>query len=294
MRWRAASTIARPTCCKTTGDARRRCAATARRTCARSSAAATSSTTRRDMLAKDADRERWNATRFMRGNHSSCDHCHQGVGDKQDAAGNRLEGSQQPGRLLGDGGHVRPLHRPAAALRAAPDAVLHQFVERLQAECRRRRHPRRHRVQPLPLRRARSEDRQSLPGAGHGRDPRIGDAADRATTTCGARTLYRQKCARCHGPQALGTVAHGRVLYPALAGPESFNLRLAHDISRRVNRSCRASSAATCRWGRKAARQPAMPGHRVLHQHPAAARGRQARSAGRRWQQRDDDASCRR
>src|SRR5262245_28148202 len=28
-------------------------------------------------LAGDAGRERWNATRFIRGNHASCDHCHQ-------------------------------------------------------------------------------------------------------------------------------------------------------------------------------------------------------------------------
>ena len=44
-------------------------------------------------LAKDADRERWNATRFIRGSHASCDHCHQSIGDKQDTVGNRLKGS---------------------------------------------------------------------------------------------------------------------------------------------------------------------------------------------------------
>jgi thiosulfate dehydrogenase len=36
--------------------------------------------------------------------------------------------------------------------------------------------------------------------------------------------LYRQKCARCHGPQGLGTALKGRVIYPALAGPDSFSL----------------------------------------------------------------------
>ena len=44
-------------------------------------------------LAVDANRERWSAKRFIRGTHASCDHCHQGVGDKQDANGNRLKGS---------------------------------------------------------------------------------------------------------------------------------------------------------------------------------------------------------
>ena len=44
-------------------------------------------------LAKDRYRERWTANRYIRGSHLSCDHCHQGIGDKQDAAGNRLKGS---------------------------------------------------------------------------------------------------------------------------------------------------------------------------------------------------------
>ena len=43
-------------------------------------------------LAANSDRERWNVKRFIRGSHTSCDHCHQGIGDKQDAAGNRLKG----------------------------------------------------------------------------------------------------------------------------------------------------------------------------------------------------------
>ena len=37
-------------------------------------------------FAKDIARERWSATRFIRGTHVSCDHCHQSIGDKQDAA----------------------------------------------------------------------------------------------------------------------------------------------------------------------------------------------------------------
>ncbi|HUQ76608.1 MAG TPA: c-type cytochrome, partial [Burkholderiales bacterium] len=36
--------------------------------------------------------------------------------------------------------------------------------------------------------------------------------------------LYREKCASCHGPQGFGAAANGRVLYPALAGPNSFTL----------------------------------------------------------------------
>src|SRR5256885_11809872 len=49
----------------------------------------------------------------------------------------------QPRRLVGDGGHVRPLYRPSPTVRAAPDAVLHQLLQRLQAEHCRRSHSRR-------------------------------------------------------------------------------------------------------------------------------------------------------
>ena len=43
-------------------------------------------------LARDPQRERWSATRYIRGRHLNCDHCHQSLGDKQDAAGRRLKG----------------------------------------------------------------------------------------------------------------------------------------------------------------------------------------------------------
>jgi thiosulfate dehydrogenase len=36
--------------------------------------------------------------------------------------------------------------------------------------------------------------------------------------------LYKEKCARCHGPQGLGTEVKGKVIYPAVAGPEAYNL----------------------------------------------------------------------
>ena len=41
-------------------------------------------------LAKSGPRERWHADRFVRGTYTTCAHCHQQAGDKQDAAGNRV------------------------------------------------------------------------------------------------------------------------------------------------------------------------------------------------------------
>ncbi|MCC4119013.1 hypothetical protein LLG90_27090, partial [Aromatoleum toluclasticum] len=44
-------------------------------------------------IAADPARERWNAARYVRGTHTSCDHCHQGIGDKQTADGVPQTGS---------------------------------------------------------------------------------------------------------------------------------------------------------------------------------------------------------
>src|SRR5262245_36837888 len=43
-------------------------------------------------LAEDRYRERWTATRYIRGSHVSSDHCHQGHGDKQHAHSKRSDG----------------------------------------------------------------------------------------------------------------------------------------------------------------------------------------------------------
>jgi thiosulfate dehydrogenase len=36
--------------------------------------------------------------------------------------------------------------------------------------------------------------------------------------------LFRHKCAQCHGPQGLGIKAEGKVLYPAVAGPNAYSV----------------------------------------------------------------------
>lgn len=37
--------------------------------------------------------------------------------------------------------------------------------------------------------------------------------------------LYKQKCLHCHGQQGLGRVADGKLVAPALAGPNSWNMQ---------------------------------------------------------------------
>jgi len=37
--------------------------------------------------------------------------------------------------------------------------------------------------------------------------------------------IYKEKCIRCHGPGAFGTSANGRLVAPALAGPNAWNMQ---------------------------------------------------------------------
>jgi len=82
-------------------------------------------------LAKDGARERWNAEPVSsRSTHSSCDHLPtRAWGDKQDAAVTGRSGRNGLARLVGNWRtcYDRFTGLCCAALRAAPDAVLHQF-----------------------------------------------------------------------------------------------------------------------------------------------------------------------
>jgi thiosulfate dehydrogenase len=174
-------------------------------------------------LARDGARARWNATRYSRSTHASCDHCHQGVGDKQDAAGNRLVGSNglAASWVMADmydrfTGLLLPYEmrqmqcyinssngfKPNAADDLMRDVTAYSRF--LSAA--------------LDLRIGNRYPEQGMDEIPVSATLRRGDDYVRGAY------VYRQKCASCHGPEAFGTVAQGRVLYPALAGPQSFNL----------------------------------------------------------------------
>ncbi len=174
-------------------------------------------------LAKDGAHERWNATRFSRSTHASCDHCHQGVGDKQDAAGNRLVGSNGLGAswVMADmydrfTGLLLPYElrqmqcfinssngfKPNAADDLLRDVTAYSRF--LSAA--------------LDLKIGTHYPEQGMDEITASATQRRGDDYVR-----GAHT-YRKLCASCHGPQALGTVVEGKAVYPALAGPQSFTL----------------------------------------------------------------------
>jgi len=174
-------------------------------------------------LARDGTRERWNATRFSRSTHSSCNQCHQGVGDKQDAAGNRPVGSNglAASWVMADmydrfTGLLLPYElrqmqcyinssngfKPNAADDLLRDVTAYsRFL-----------------TAALDLRIGNHYPEQGMDEIPASATLRRGDDYVRGAY------VYRQRCATCHGPQGFGTVVQGRVLYPALAGPESFNL----------------------------------------------------------------------
>ena len=171
-------------------------------------------------LAKDAARERWNSGRFMRGKHASC---HQDVGDKQDAAGNRLVGSNglAASWVMADmydrfTGLLLPYElrqmqcyinssngfKPNAADDLLRDVTAYSRFLTAAVDLKIGNHYAEQGMDEIPA----------------SATLRRGDDYVR-----GAH-LYKQKCARCHGPQGFGTVVDGKVVYPALAGPDSFTL----------------------------------------------------------------------
>jgi thiosulfate dehydrogenase len=181
-------------------------------------------------LAQDVARERWNATRFVRSTHSSCDHCHQGVGDKQDAAGNRPIGSNglAASWVMADmydrfTGLLLPFElrqmqcyinssngfKPNAADDLIRDVTAYSRF--LSAA--------------LDLQVARRYPEQGVDEIPASMTLKQGDDYVRGAA------LYKQKCAHCHGPQGLGTEIDGKVVFPALAGPNSYTLQSRNHFS---------------------------------------------------------------
>ena len=175
-------------------------------------------------LAKDAGRERWNATRFIRGTHASCNHCHQGIGDKQDAAGNRLVGSLSLGAswVMADmydrfTGLLLPFelrqmqcfinssngYKPNIADDLIRDATA--YARFLSAA--------------LDLRMGKSYDEQGVDEIAASATDKQGDDYVRG------EALYKDKCQNCHGAQAFGVEANGHLVAPALAGPNAWNMQ---------------------------------------------------------------------
>ena len=173
-------------------------------------------------LARDGDAERWNAKRFVRGSFTSCDHCHQGIGDKRGPDGrpqigsnslaaswvmadmyDRFTGLLLPYELRQMQCYINSSNgfKPNAADDLMRDATAYSRF--LSAA--------------LDLRIGERYPEQGIDEIPASATLKRGDDYVR-----GAH-LYRNNCAACHGAQGLGTVVDAKFVYPALAGPQSFS-----------------------------------------------------------------------
>lgn len=178
-----------------------------------------------DLQGQDApagDLERWNATRFVRGDHTSCDHCHQGIGDKQNARGERQVGSLSMGAawVMSDmydrfTGLLLPfeLRQMQCFINSSngfKPNIADDLIRDITAYSR-------FLSAALDLKIG-----QRYPEQGIDEVP-VSATLKRGDDYVRGEALYQAKCARCHGPQGLGTELDGRVLFPAVAGPDAFN-----------------------------------------------------------------------
>jgi thiosulfate dehydrogenase len=168
--------------------------------------------------------ERWNATRFIRGTHLKCDNCHQQQGDKQDAHGNRLKGSLSLGAswVMADmydrfTGLLLPyeLRQMQCFINSSngyKPNIADDVIRDVTAYSR-------FLSAALDLRIGNHYEEQGIDEIAASDTLKQGDDYVRG------EALYRQKCAACHGPQAQGRLANGRVFAPAIAGPNAWNMQ---------------------------------------------------------------------
>ncbi|MCC7081752.1 MAG: c-type cytochrome [Burkholderiales bacterium] len=175
-------------------------------------------------FARDTGLERWNSKRFIRGSHTSCDHCHQGIGDKQDAEGNRLKGSLSlaaswamadmydrfTGLLLPY--ELRQMQCYINSSNGYKPNISDDLIRDVTAYSR-------FLSAALDLKIGNHYDEQGVDEIAASATVKQGDDYIRG------EALYKDKCQSCHGRQAVGTVADGRVIAPALAGPNAWNMQ---------------------------------------------------------------------
>lgn len=174
-------------------------------------------------LSATGPRERWNATRFVRGTQTTCTHCHQSAGDKQDASGRRLVGSNNLGAswVMADmydrfTGMLLPhefrqmqcfINSSNGFKPNSADDILRDITaySRFLAAA-------------LDMKIGNRYPEQGMDEIPASATLRRGDDYVRGAE------VYRRNCAACHGAQGFGTVVQGRTVYPAVAGPNSFSL----------------------------------------------------------------------
>jgi thiosulfate dehydrogenase len=174
--------------------------------------------------ASDKGAERWNATRFIRGSHMSCNHCHQSVGDKQDAAGNRLKGSLSLGAswVMADmydrftglllPFELRQMQCYINSSNGYKPNIADDLIRDVTAYTR-------FLSAALGLQMGISYDEQGVDEIPASYTDKQGDDYIRG------EALYKAKCQNCHGPQGHGVEINGHLVGPAVAGPNAWNMQ---------------------------------------------------------------------
>jgi thiosulfate dehydrogenase len=174
--------------------------------------------------AQDAARERWNTQRFIRSKHLSCNHCHQSIGDKQDARGNRLKGSLSlgaswvgadmydrfTGLLLPF--ELRQMQCYINSSNGYKPNIADDLVRDVTAYSR-------FLSAALDLKIGNNYEEQGVDEIAASATHKQGDDYVRG------ESLYQQKCLACHGMQAFGREENGHLIAPAIAGPNAWNMQ---------------------------------------------------------------------
>src|SRR5262245_15583620 len=175
-------------------------------------------------LAKDPWQERWNAKRFIRGSHASCDHCHRGIGDFQDASGNRPSGSNSLAAswIMGDmydrftglllPYELRQMQCYINSSNGFKPNIEDDIIRDVTAYSR-------FLSAALDMKIANHYEEQGIDEIPASATLKQGDDYIRG------EALYSEKCESCHGPQGIGLEANGQLVAPAVAGPNSWNLQ---------------------------------------------------------------------
>ncbi len=174
--------------------------------------------------ATDVNRERWNTTRFIRGKHLACTHCHQSVGDKQDAKGTPLKGSLN----LGTSWAMADMYDRFTGL------LLPYELRQMQCYINSSNGYKPNIADDL-IRDVTSYSRflsaaLDLKIGNHYDEQGIDEIAASATDKQGddyvrGEHLFNQKCLACHGAHAAGRELNGHLIAPAIAGPNAWNMQ---------------------------------------------------------------------
>jgi thiosulfate dehydrogenase len=172
--------------------------------------------------ATDITRERWNATRFIRGNQLACTNCHRSIGDRQDEKGNRLKGTLHLGTSWAMADmydrftglllpfELRQMQCYINSSNGYKPNISDDLIRDVTAYSR-------FLSAALDLKIGNHYDEQGVDEIAASDTEKQGDDYVRG------EALFKQKCLQCHGAHGIGREENGVLIAPAVAGPNAWN-----------------------------------------------------------------------